>query len=253
MEWIVIFCIIIFIVYAVSKFKSPDINNSSYNDSKYSFPLKSWGEEQIYKIKEYHDTLADNSEMDFGVFEKVEIKGIFYRTKKAQKAASCLKIHDMVWIEPDPKNRYDKYAIKVSTNSEFIGFVDATEAPHICELIERHFTVNCFISDKIEIDIPYLYMDIYYSGRKLKLPEGENLTYEEAKTKAAKYQEKILHLRKQFNKYQKTADDKLLIGETKLADKAKNNAEIYRNEIIKIHSEYKKHCLIYQIQYDDTI
>jgi len=87
------------------------------------------------------------------------VKGTAYRTKEEIAAAVSLNINDLLILESEPNNPYDKNAIKVLTLQGYlVGYVDKEHNQFILRQWGR--ILKCYVSSKIEGDIPYLYATI---------------------------------------------------------------------------------------------
>jgi len=97
----------------------------------------------------------------------IDVKGLFYRTKKAQLRACELAETEILFLEIDNRNQHDKNAIKVKTFDDiFIGYVDEFYSKKVRQMIDSNFEIDCFVSSVSLDDIPYVSMQLYYSGNK---------------------------------------------------------------------------------------
>lgn len=93
-----------------------------------------------------------------------EVKGLYYQDNEAIEAARKLSKGNNLYLEPEPNNSHDKYALKIFTeNHVFIGYVDKS-----CSKIFTERS-NDFISCKIQkvkksYDIPYVHVVAKYKG-----------------------------------------------------------------------------------------
>lgn len=74
------------------------------------------------------------------------IVGNYYRSQIAQRIYQKLKVGDLVYLVFDPKNKFDKNAVKVLTHpkddngkSHHLGFVDRYNAGKMVEMVQECF------------------------------------------------------------------------------------------------------------------
>lgn len=58
-----------------------------------------------------------------------DLKGLYYRSRYARSVAQNLEVGERLYLEKDPKNKYDENAVKVRSQSNvFIGYIDSKVA-----------------------------------------------------------------------------------------------------------------------------
>ena len=96
-----------------------------------------------------------------------DLKGLYYRSKRAKSEADDLSVGDKLYCEPDPHNKYDKNAIKIKTGTGvLLGYVDAAIADEFKEYLEwaRYAIVDQISYDDeiptIRLKITFLWTDL---------------------------------------------------------------------------------------------
>lgn len=84
-----------------------------------------------------------------------EVKGLIYRSAKAQLEAVLLEVGDRLLLEEEPDNEVDASAVKVLTISgECIGYVDKEHCVSVGALIS--LIDRCIVVKKSRHQIPYI-------------------------------------------------------------------------------------------------
>lgn len=74
------------------------------------------------------------------------VNGIMHRPKKVvNEVSDFAKSGDELSLERDKKNKYDKYAVRVFWNLNWIGYVDSSYSEEISKLIESDEDFSCKI------------------------------------------------------------------------------------------------------------
>lgn len=74
------------------------------------------------------------------------VNGIMYRPKRViNEVSDFAKSGDELFFERDKRNKYDKNAVKVFWNLEWIGYVDSSYSEEISKLIESGEDFSCKI------------------------------------------------------------------------------------------------------------
>jgi len=100
------------------------------------------------------------------------VNGIMFRPKKIiKKVADDINLNDQLYLERDENNKYDKYAVKVFHDTEWIGYVEKFYSQDISELIDsnKKFSCNVFL-----LDAEWAF-DITDSGREVEFVEDVTL------------------------------------------------------------------------------
>jgi hypothetical protein len=87
------------------------------------------------------------------------VKGLVYRSKKAQNEARLLSVGDYLTMKPEPSNPIDPNAIKVYIDGGcHIGYVDADRALFVKENLPK---LEKFVVSKVDdyVDPPYIYAE----------------------------------------------------------------------------------------------
>lgn len=103
------------------------------------------------------------------------VNGIMFRPKKIiKKVADDINLNDQLYLERDENNKYDKYAVKVFHDTEWIGYVEKLYSKEISELIDsnKKFSCNVFL---IDTDWGFHITD---TGREVEVVEGVTLIAE---------------------------------------------------------------------------
>lgn len=94
------------------------------------------------------------------------VNGIMYRSKKIVKfVANNIDTGDILYLELEPDNKHDKYAVKVLFEDEIIGYVESDSSEEISQLLETSRDYDCtVISCFADWD-----MDVSESGRDIEI------------------------------------------------------------------------------------
>ncbi|VBB48592.1 exported hypothetical protein [uncultured Paludibacter sp.] len=248
MGWIISIIIAVVVVNIIIKMsetgktKNAIESNNTYN----SFNYQNWIEDEYKKkIDEFNEKQNDDN-FETGIVRDIAIKGLIYKTKKAQKTAEEIEIHSRIWLEREPRNKYDKNAVRVEYLQDNIGYIDADDAPVIAELIDRGAIIDAFISNKIGITLPYLYADVYFYFRKLS-PEA-TLSFREAEEIANELESTIRSYRQQQKRYLKQIDNNKIIDDKEKELKATEKLVKFKEAENKAIEKYNQHCDLYRLE-----
>ena len=90
------------------------------------------------------------------------VKGLVYRSKKAQNGARLLSVGDYLTMKPEPSNPVDPNAVKVYIDGgSHIGYVDANRAQFVKENLPK---LEKFVVSKVDdyVDPPYIYAEAFF-------------------------------------------------------------------------------------------
>lgn len=90
-----------------------------------------------------------------------EVKGINHRPQKTLTYIDReVVVGDSLTLEPEPRNPYDKNAVKVYHDFEWIGYVELSFAEEVSNLLKDKVDVECKV---LTVDVD-TYIDITDSG-----------------------------------------------------------------------------------------
>lgn len=96
----------------------------------------------------------------------VAVKGLYYRSKDSQIRARSINVGEVLYLRKELTNSFDKNAVAVYTDdNKHIGYVDSTYSYDVSSMIDSGEILKCKASKITSDDIPYVYMDIYFSKK----------------------------------------------------------------------------------------
>ncbi len=256
--YLIVFFFLVILSVLISIFRNP--NSDFDNSEKYSDTLESSIDEseentdetldkKDYKL-EMIEERENDEDYDTGTLENIEVAGIYYLPNVAlDEIEAHGKVGRELWLEREPRNKYDENAVRVKLFSRKIGYVPREEAEFVAELMDRGAIVYCTISKIMGTRLlPTVYFDIRYAVRKFE--EGATMTFKEAKEKAIEMEKRIKNYRTQQKRQKTTADNNRVLGEKKREETALSKLEKFKEAEKQLLEEYNKHCRLYHIYRD---
>ncbi len=251
MIWFIGFIFLIVIAFFISLFKEPSNDSETYvGDLQQNIKeIEEVLNKKNYKL-ELIEERENDEDYDTGILENIEVAGIYYLPNIALDEIEIYgKVGKELWLEREPRNKYDENAVRVELFSRKIGYVPREEAEFVAELMDRYATVYCTIS-KITGSkfLPTIYFNLQYAVRKFD--KEATMTFKEAKEKAVEMEKTIKNYRTQQKRQKTTADNNRVLGEKKREETALSKLEKFKEAEKQLLEEYNKHCSLYNMYRD---
>ena len=233
--------------YINSHYEKPKSKLDGRNDGYYETPIKLFSEkpESKYSFEDKYQEYKNDVRYSVGFYTS-KIKGLYHRHTEEIKRASQLFYGEPLFLEKEPDNPVDRFAIKVKTWDGYcIGYIDSAINLTIGRVMDDCFLIKCFMYQAGYGEIPYQWLMIYTVKDKLRdikitiVPKEDfhKSTIDapvQNEVYLIDYKDKIKRLKENIKNSQKSADDLYSKGRIKLYQNALDRIKMYENEIDRI-------------------
>lgn len=223
------------------------INRKPRIEVEFSMPEKLFSEkpESKYSFEYKYQNYKTDVRYTVGCYTS-KIKGLYHRHTEEIKRASELFYGDPLFLEKEPDNPVDRFAIKVKTWDGYcIGYIDSAINLKISRVMDECFLIKCFIYQAGYGEIPYQWAIIYTVKDKLqdtKITVSPRQVIEHTKIEPPKqnevylidYKDKLKRLKENIKRSRKSADELCSKGKMQMYQNAIDRIKMYEDEIERI-------------------
>jgi len=241
MIWFIIIVAVIVVVYFISKSSDSKKEPESIVDSMVA-DMRLKVDKKYVLVKENFDLFIRSSMNDISENKNdptydsniinVAVKGLYYRNENEKSMAKKLIVHEELFLEREPDNKIDPKSIKVLISKNImIGYVEEKYSDFLTRLLDNDYKVNCFVSKITNNYIPYIYMEVFFSGHKTFTPKELKQQKKQPEVVYVDYKQRISRLKENIKRSQVVADN---ATKENIRDNALKRIEEYRVELANL-------------------